>query len=249
MADSFYDPKPITTIVFDLDDTLRYSQPHAHNFACDFAETLLGQPLSKRARRIGHRWEHMYWANSEDLRADSQKFGEGSDAFWLNYSERNLLSMGFTPQQAKDFAPKLNAHMRENFKPVSHIYPETVTTLDELRRRGYQIGLLTNRPRPIHRDMHDFALDLHMDFFLTASQLGAFKPRKEIFTKLLDFLSLDKDEVLYVGDNYYADIVGARNAGLQCLLLNWSGLYEDPDCDQIKSISDLLDIFEPVSAQ
>lgn len=27
----------ITTIVFDLDDTLRYNDPHAHDFFCDYA--------------------------------------------------------------------------------------------------------------------------------------------------------------------------------------------------------------------
>jgi HAD superfamily hydrolase (TIGR01549 family) len=244
LAASFYDTKPITTIVFDLDDTLRYSQPHAHQFACDFAETLLGRPLTPHERRVGQRWEHFYWASSDDLRADVNKYGEGNPEFWLNYSQRNLLSLGFLPEQAAKDAPKLNAYMREHFNPVSLIHPETVSALDELRRRGYQVGLLTNRPRPIHREMHEFALDLHMDFFLTASQLGAFKPSKEIFQKLLAFLGLSSEQVLYVGDNYYADIVGARNAGLQCLLLNWNNLYENPDCDQIKSVTDLLAIFE-----
>lgn len=239
------DPTPITTIVFDLDDTLRYSQPHAHQFACDFAETLLGRPLTPDERRVGQRWEHRYWASSDDLRADVAKYGESTNEFWLNYSRRNLLAMGFSPEQAKQEAPKLNAYMREHYNPVSLIHPETAATLAELRRRGYQVGLLTNRPRPIHREMHEFALDLHMDFFLTASQLGAFKPRKEIFLRLLDFLGLPREQVLYVGDNYYADILGARNAGLQCLLLNWNKLYEDPDCDQIESITELLSIFEP----
>src|SRR5690606_17187382 len=96
-----------------------------------------------------------------------------------------------------------------------------------------------------HPEMHAMALDLHMDFFLTASQLGAFKPDKLIFLRMLEFLGLSREQVLYVGDNYYADIMGARAAGLQCLLLNWNGLYEDPDCDQITAIQDLLDLLQP----
>jgi len=45
------DPQPIRTIVFDLDDTLRYNEPHAHAFISDFAETLRGRPLTPEERR------------------------------------------------------------------------------------------------------------------------------------------------------------------------------------------------------
>ncbi len=33
-------PDTIATIVFDLDDTLRYNDPQAHSFFCDYAEGL-----------------------------------------------------------------------------------------------------------------------------------------------------------------------------------------------------------------
>lgn len=240
-----FDPKPITTIVFDLDDTLRYNEPHAHAFISDFAETLRGTPLSVSERRISQRWEHGYWASSAELNADIAKYTEGTPEFWLNYSRRSLLSLGFAPEQAEQYSAQMHEYMRGNYKPVDRVHPETLHTLDELRARGYTTGLLSNRPKPIHAEMHRIALDLHMDFFLTASQLGAYKPDKKIFDGVLKFLGLPAEHVLYVGDNYYADIVGARNAGLQCLLLNWNDLYEDPDCDQIKSISELLTIFQP----
>jgi putative hydrolase of the HAD superfamily len=240
-----FDPKPITTIVFDLDDTLRYNEPHAHAFISDFAETLRGAALTTAERRASQRWEHRYWANSDELLNDIDKYKEGTPEFWMNYSRRSLRSLGFTPTLAEQYSAQLHEYMRGNYKPVDRVHPETLTTLDELRKRGYTTGLLTNRPRPIHAEMHRIALDLHMDFFLTASQLGAYKPNKEIFDGVLNFLGLPAERVLYVGDNYYADIIGARNAGLQCLLLNWNDLYENPDCDQIKAISELLHIFQP----
>jgi putative hydrolase of the HAD superfamily len=240
-----FDPKLITTIVFDLDDTLRHNQPQAHTFISDFAETLRDKPLTIAERRAGQRWEHGYWANSDDLLNDIAKYTEGTPEFWLNYSRRSLRSLGFSPDLAEQYSMQLREYMRGNYKPVDVVHPETFHTLEELRRRGYTTGLLTNRPKPIHAEMHRIALDLHMDFFLTASQLGAYKPNKEIFDGVLKFIGRPAQELLYVGDNYYADIIGARNAGLHCLLLNWNDLYENPDCDQIKAISELLTIFQP----
>lgn len=231
----------IKTVVFDLDDTLRYNEPHAHQFFCDFVETL-SHPLDRETRRAGQLWEHRYWASSPDLNVDLAAFGERDENFWLNYSRRHLLALGFEEDQAEQLAPQMTAHMRENYKPRSLPLPDVQSTVSTLRRSGYSLGVTTNRTQAIYAEMHHLGLDLHFDFYLTAGQLGAYKPSKEIFDGLLSFIRRPAAETLYVGDNYYADIVGARDAGLPHLLLNWHGLYDDPDCPSITSFVDLLAI-------
>lgn len=242
------DVRPIQTIVFDLDDTLRYNEPHAHAFISDFAETLRGRPLTQEERRAGQRWEHQYWASSAELKADITAYKEGTQEFWVNYGVRSLLALGFADADAQQYAAQVHAYMRENYSPISHVLPETRAALISLRQRGYRIGLLTNRPRPVHAEMNALALDLHMDFFLAASQLGAYKPDKQIFLRMLAFLNTPAESVLYIGDNYYADILGARQAGLQCILLNWNELYHNPDCDQIRRIDELLALLPGTAA-
>ena len=88
------DPKSIRTIVFDLDDTLRYNEPHAHAFISDFAETLRGRPLTQVERRAGQRWEHQYWASSKELTTDITAYKEGTQEFWVNYGVRSLRYRG-----------------------------------------------------------------------------------------------------------------------------------------------------------
>ncbi len=234
----------ITTIVFDLDDTLRFNDPHAHSFFCDYAESL-GQPLNLEQRRASQRWEHSYWATSDDLVADLKAFGEGGETFWLNYNQRHLQALDFNSEKAKQLAPQVHEHMRTNYKPASRVHPETLQALQTLHNAGYRVGLLTNRPKPAHAEMHAIGLDTYLDFFLTASQLGASKPHKEIFENLLKFLNLSAGKMIYIGDNYYADVIGARNAGIEPILLNWNGLYSDLDCMEIESVSDLLGLLQP----
>ncbi len=234
----------ITTIVFDLDDTLRFNEPRANSFFCDYAESL-GQPFNLEQRRASQRWEHSYWATSDELVADLKAFGEGGEAFWLNYSQRHLQALDFNIEKAQQLAAQVHAHMHQNYKPVSRVHPETLWALQTLQDAGYKVGLLTNRPKPAHAEMHAIGLDTYLDFFLTASQLGASKPNKEIFENLLKFLNIAAGEMIYVGDNYYADVIGARNAGILPILLNWNGLYVDVDCLEIKSIPELLTILQP----
>ena len=228
----------IRTVVFDWDDTLRTNDPHAHHFFCEFVETAT-KPLDAETRRAAQLWEHRYWATSEDLLNDFNQHSEGSEAFWLNYSRRHLLALGLSDQEVEPLVPSAHAHMRENYKPANRLHPDTLETLTELRSAGYALGVITNRSRAIYADMHELGLDLHFDFYLTGGQLGAYKPQREIFEKLLQFIGQPANEVLYVGDNYYADVVGARKAGLEAVLLNWSGLYGELDCVAIQSLSEL----------
>jgi FMN phosphatase YigB (HAD superfamily) len=52
-------------------------------------------------------------------------------------------------------------------------------------------------------------------------------------------MNLSPQEVIYVGDNYYADVVGARRAGLWPVLYDPLGVFPDPDCTTIKSFDEL----------
>jgi HAD superfamily hydrolase (TIGR01549 family) len=236
--------KQITTIVFDLDDTLRYNDPHAHDFFCDFVDTL-GGPFDAELRRNAQLWEHQYWASSQDLLSDIETHTESTEAFWLNYSRRHLQALGFQADDAERVAPLAHVHMRDVYKPASRVRPQTIKALEELRSSGYLLGVITNRSKPIYGEMHEIGLDLHFDFYLTGSQLGAYKPRREVFDNLVAFTGHSKDELLYVGDNYFADVLGARNAGIEAALLNWNGLYRDVDCTTIQAIPELLPLLQP----
>ena len=46
-------------------------------------------------------------------------------------------------------------------------------------------------------------------------------------------------EAAYVGDNYFADVVGARAAGLTPVLLDPRGIFDDPECAVIHSFTEL----------
>ena len=44
---------------------------------------------------------------------------------------------------------------------------------------------------------------------------------------------------MYVGDNYFADVIGARRAGLRPVLYDPRGIYPDASCEVIASFDGL----------
>jgi FMN phosphatase YigB (HAD superfamily) len=46
-------------------------------------------------------------------------------------------------------------------------------------------------------------------------------------------------ETAYIGDNYYTDVVGARQAGLYPILYDPRNIFPGADCLVISAISDL----------
>jgi FMN phosphatase YigB (HAD superfamily) len=56
----------------------------------------------------------------------------------------------------------------------------------------------------------------------------------------LDQLDTTPDQAIYVGDNFYADAVGAQFAGLIAILADPNQIFPNAGCRRIADISELL---------
>jgi FMN phosphatase YigB (HAD superfamily) len=60
----------------------------------------------------------------------------------------------------------------------------------------------------------------------------------------LKHANLTAQEVVYVGDNYFADVVGSRRAGLTPVLYDPNTIFPEADCATIKSFTQLKSVIE-----
>ena len=208
------DGQLITTVIFDLDGTLRYSNPGGDEFMLEKA-VKLGLSCTDECLTATRQWAHRYWASSENLMLDQQTYGRGEKAFWENYARRTLESLKATPQQVRELAPKLHQHMRARYRPEDHIPDDVVPTIRQMRWIGLKVGLLTNRSDPPTEYLEESGLAAHLDFFVAAGEIGSWKPDPESFYYSMGVARSVPAETAYIGDNYYADVLGARNAGMQ----------------------------------
>jgi putative hydrolase of the HAD superfamily len=238
-------PNGLTTIFFDLDGTLRFSKPAGREFFIDYAATR-GVPVTPALRAHAWRWEHRYWATSNELRADLQRFGDETKEFWIHYGYRQLMELGCSDKEAAALAPEVSRHMSENYKPENWIDPTTPGLLADLSAAGYTLGVLSNRDKPFDDELEVLGLKKYFQYAIPAGEAQVYKPNPAIFDYTVKKVGVSHAETIYVGDNYYADIVGARNAGIKPVLLDIGGIFDEPGCPAIKSLTELPAVLDQI---
>jgi len=108
-----------------------------------------------------------------------------------------------------------------------------------LKSAGYVLGLVSNRPLPLVDTAEQLGIDAYFDFLLAAGQIGSWKPDAGIFFHALTLAGdLQPREAAYVGDNFYADALGAHRAGLHPILID--PLRAFPEAEAIGSVVESL---------
>jgi FMN phosphatase YigB (HAD superfamily) len=233
----------IKAILFDFDGTLRHHLPTGGEVFTNYVAGL-GLPISADDRLRAARWEHFYFANSPEIQADHKKFDGEGEAFWFNFSSRRLVALGCPPSLVDEFGPKASAYMQEAYQPEVRV-PEAVhTVLPELKSSGYVLGVVSNRDDPYQDEIDEMGMGGYFNFSLAAGEVQSWKPEPGIFYAALERAGSSADQTLYIGDNYFADVVGARRAGLRPVLYDPRGIFPEPGCPVIASFEDLIDLIK-----
>jgi HAD superfamily hydrolase (TIGR01549 family) len=234
-------PHAIRAILFDLDGTLRHNRPSFNDILSSLAIEY-GALDTTDNRSSAERWLHYYWAQSADVQLDLANFGDLSREFWENHTRRYLIAYGFTPDQADQVAVEIYRRMITEYDPQPWVPPDVFDVLRVLKESGFLLGIVSNRSNPVGDELQKLGLDSYIDLMLTAGEVDSWKPDTGIFLQAVMRMQVSPDETLYVGDNYYADVIGARNAGLVPVLFDPEGIFPEVECDVIRDLRDLVDL-------
>ena len=229
----------IKAIFFDLDGTLRHSVPAGGDVVNQYLQTL-GIPFNEEDRVRAMRWELTYWANSNDLLDDLKTHERDNEKFWVQYSHRRLRALGIPKEQSDQLAPKVSAYMGEFYAPQSIVPEDAQRVLPQLKQHGYILAVISNRDKSFQEELESHGLGGFFNFSLAGGEVDAYKPEPEIFLHALKRAGVRAEEAVYVGDNYFADVVGSRRAGLRPVLYDPNGLFPEADCATIKSFDELI---------
>jgi len=99
-------------------------------------------------------------------------------------------------------------------------YPSLRGLLEELKREGFRLAVLSDLP--VERKLRYLGLDGLWDCAFTCEEIGYLKPNPEPFLALADRLRLPPERIMYVGNNYRYDVVGASEVGMKTAHLSRS---------------------------
>jgi len=233
----------IKAIFFDLDGTMRHNEPRGFDI---FAEQAADRGLRVREDDLlrAMRWEHYYWASSRELVHDQSRYGRLTDDFWAAYAHRQLIALGATNAQANKLAPKMAEYMAKSYTPKSVVPDDLPDVLEALSRAGYKLGVISNRDTPLQDVLVKIGLAQHFPYSLASGEINAWKPDPAIFLHACKQLGVEPTEAAYVGDNYFADVVGAKRANLMPVLYDPRGIFDEPECARIRGFSELPQVLQ-----
>lgn len=110
-------------------------------------------------------------------------------------------------------------------EPTLHLPGASVAVLTRARAEGWRLGVLTNGlPEVQARKVRALGLDNLVDAVVYAQEWGSRKgkPERESFDVVRARLNTPPGVTVFVGDDPWCDIIGARGAGLHTILLRCS---------------------------
>lgn len=123
-----------------------------------------------------------------------------------------------------------------------NVRERTEETLEELRRRGYRLGVISNADGRAEQALDVAGLRGHFELVVDSGLVGIDKPDPRIFQLALDQMGVHPHDAVYVGDIYEIDVQGARAAGMRAILIDPLWKWDDKDCERIRGIHDLLNV-------
>jgi putative hydrolase of the HAD superfamily len=118
------------------------------------------------------------------------------------------------------------------FNYMPQVYCDrTIHHMDRLKNTGIStFSLLSNtgfiRGASLRKVLEALSLEQYLDFQLYSDEEGMSKPNKRFFQLMLNMIDrkkhteLNLNEVVHIGDNAYADVLGARAIGIDTVLIN-----------------------------
>lgn len=122
---------------------------------------------------------------------------------------------GVTPEVSVNVFAALRIRTTESRTP----FPDTFSTLEELRKRGFLLGIVSNRSwggKLFEEDLQEMDLFEYFDprHIAISADLGIRKPNPDIFLRTLNALHVAPREAAMVGDSLRADMAGAKKLAM-----------------------------------
>ena len=230
----------IKAVLFDLDETLIDSiQGHvgAHAEIC----RILKEFLKEKKIFVDEKGLLAQVSKLDDEM--NRQFRYDRDEWWPELLKRMMMEVELPQDLIKELTRSYWLAYASSAKP----YPDTLPTLQYLRNKGYLLGLLSDTDRVPGMKRYRIDIQPFRDLFhitlVSGEETKETKPSSEPFLVASEKLGVKPEECIFVGDKPFADVEGARKAGMMTVLVyrrDWG--VEVKANFTVRSLSELKDI-------
>jgi putative hydrolase of the HAD superfamily len=218
-------------VLFDAGDTLITADPPVHEVALTVAGQFfpdLAPPLLLSALAAARTFFRKYYVNYSS-QEENRMLADMAQAMRTALRETADVDIDFLP-----FVKQVRDTLR--YRP----FPDALPTLRGLHEQSKTLAVVSNWDLALPALLAELGLAEFFNFILPSAEIGIEKPDGRIFRLALQRLGLKSQEVVHIGDQYEADVVGARAVGITPILLDRKGQTRHPDVICISSLAELI---------
>ena len=222
-------------LFFDLDHTLWDFEANARVTLLELYEALQLEQKGINDFDLFHR---NYLAHNEKL---WERYRNGH----IKQEELRLKRMWLTLLDFKiadeELAKEMSIRFLDQLPTRTILFPHAREILEYLREKGYVLHLITNgfEKTQQHKLLYS-GLKPFFNEIITSEGSNSLKPNKEIFEFALDRCCASKEECIMIGDSIEVDIIGAKNAGIDQVFVNYSGV--EPEIKPTFTVTSLREL-------
>lgn len=115
-----------------------------------------------------------------------------------------------------------HGYSKANISRFVTLFKDVLYMLEEFKKAGIKMGIVTNRFKYSADDvLSPFDINKYFDVFIALDDMEKPKPDPEGINKAIEKLGVNKEDVIFVGDNK-SDYLAGKASGVTTALISWT---------------------------
>ncbi len=202
----------IRHIFFDLDNTL---WDHRKNAELTLNELFERKGIQESYNILFDEFHSKYDEINEDLWVKIRDGLIDKDFLRKHRFYDTFMHFGVDDEQLAAYFEK---HFLDEIIQYNELIEGTIEILDYLKEKGYVLHVVSNGFHEVTRRKVEMSgMDKYFETIVSADDAKAMKPDERIFQYALDLANAQKEESIFIGDDWVADVKGSQRFGLDVI--------------------------------
>lgn len=228
-------------LLFDLDNTLvddNENRKYAISRVLDYLEYEYDDEiLNTFVDKDNEYWKKMDKGEFNDKRPPGMTKEE--TFIWAGGNRMNYFFEELSFQECVKLNNLYMEYMKERIFPIK----DTKKILEEIKKLGYKLYIITNGPKKAAYMKQNAISDNFFIDLIASEEVGYMKPHQEFYDAMYEKFNItDKSKMLIIGDELDKDILGGNNQEIDTVWFNRFYKSNETDIKPTYEINEILEL-------